>query len=311
MKPINLICTITVIISNLLAVVKPAQTQGADEKTFSFQCQNIDGVPTTVANTSRGTVAIINWVSDYFSYSGYDPQTRCELVSSRFQRYYDDEQLGYLTTGRMNRQPIVCVASQEGGECQGLLFTLKPTSNPSEALQTLLELGGASSAGPLNETSYRPYIDMEQFLSTLTIIEQNPTFQCQNINDISTTVVQTSRGHIAIIRWVSEYFEDSRYDSEALCQEISQRFQAYYRAGQLDYLTTEQRNGLDVVCASTSSNSECQYLLFALKPGKTLEQVLVNPEKLPLYKSENRVYLDIRNLLDNAPILEQIWQQLF
>ncbi len=131
----------------------------------NFVCENWQGVPTTFAKTADQTIVpVLIWQSDYFSYSGYDPSTRCELVSSRFQYFYNTGQLNYITTGRMNRMPVVCVSYHKGGGCNGLLFTLKPGVNPTQTLQQLMAVR-VRSTGPLNETTGRVYINFEDYLN--------------------------------------------------------------------------------------------------------------------------------------------------
>jgi hypothetical protein len=134
--------------------------------TSSFYCGvDTDGTPTTmVRHPQHGEVAVIRWVSDYFEASGYDPQTRCELVSQRFQNFKENDTLQYLTTGRMNRQSVVCVSPTNGGECAGLLFTLKPTSNPNQTLQDLMAVRSGATSTPLNETGARLYINLEDYI---------------------------------------------------------------------------------------------------------------------------------------------------
>ncbi|ACB50427.1 hypothetical protein cce_1077 [Crocosphaera subtropica ATCC 51142] len=131
----------------------------------NFLCQNWQGVPATLAKTpDQESVPVLVWQSDYFSDSGYDPSTRCQLVSGRFQYFYNSGQLKYLTTGRMNRMPVVCVTQKQGGSCEGLLFTLKPGSDPTQALKQLMAVR-VHASGPLNETSGRVYINFEDYLT--------------------------------------------------------------------------------------------------------------------------------------------------
>jgi Circadian oscillating protein COP23 len=131
-------------------------------------------IPTTYARTERGNIPVIRWVSKNFVGSGYTPQRRCEEVSRRFQSYKNSGILNYITTGIMNRQPVVCVSTIKGGGCQGLLFTLKPEANASRVLQQLFNIGDGSATSPLYESSRQPSnsdtettsIDINQFLST-------------------------------------------------------------------------------------------------------------------------------------------------
>ncbi len=135
-----------------------------------FACGRSGGVPTTMAKTSRGLVPVIKWTSDHFSQSGFSPLRRCQIVSDKFQQYYESGELNFLTTGRVSYpnkidyQNVVCVAKARLGACNGVLFTLKPGSNPGRTLQRLMDVRLRAS-GPLNETSGRVYIEMEQFLN--------------------------------------------------------------------------------------------------------------------------------------------------
>lgn len=131
-----------------------------------FFCGDGQGIPTTFVENPRGQLPIIRWVSHYFTGSGYDPYTRCQEVSGRFQRYSDEGRLNYITTGMMNGQPVVCVSGYAGGPCQGLLFTLKPGEDSSRVVQQLFDIP-ARASGPLYESGSRFYLDMKQYLGSL------------------------------------------------------------------------------------------------------------------------------------------------
>ncbi len=169
----------------LVALVLGSQSSYAQNATQFFCGASVTNgvlIPTTLARTPRGDVPVIRWVSTYFSVSGYDPQTRCEQVSARFQLYHQRGSLQYLTTGRMNTMPVICTTTAQGGSCQNLLFTLKPTSSrsPSETLQALMDVRQRSGSA-LNETTGRLYIDMQEYLATAPI--QMETDRVQLIED--------------------------------------------------------------------------------------------------------------------------------
>lgn len=130
----------------------------------TFSCAIKNGVPTTVAQSSRPDIPVIRWVSDFGDEVGYTPQKRCEEVSNRFQQYYNQGVLNFVTTGRQNNQNIVCVSSEKGGACQGLLFTLKPNDNPSNVIQQMFEVASYAS-GPIDQSS-GIYIDIKKILET-------------------------------------------------------------------------------------------------------------------------------------------------
>ena len=130
---------------------------------------------TTFAWNSQNKKPIIIWNNETFSDSGFDPQTRCEKVSPRFQEAYVNQTLNYLTHGTMNGQSVICTSSQAGGECQTLLLTLLPEDDPLQTLEQLSDvfLGYASSPlqqsseDPVQEIGDRVYVevDIEEFLA--------------------------------------------------------------------------------------------------------------------------------------------------
>lgn len=132
----------------------------------TFSCRSNNGVPTTIASTPRGNISLISWAYNLGNEAGYTPQKRCEEVSNRFQQYYDQGVLNFVTTGRKNNQNIICVSSEKGGACQGLLFTLKPSDNPSEVIQLMFDVAGYASSPIEQSYSSGIYIDINDLLET-------------------------------------------------------------------------------------------------------------------------------------------------
>ncbi|AMW28414.1 COP23 domain-containing protein [Arthrospira platensis] len=123
-----------------------------------------DDVPTTFVRNSRGTFPVIRWVSLVFNQAGYVPQTRCRQVSSKFQEFYERGLLNYVTTGTVNRQPVICVSDAKDGPCLGVLFTLKPNQDARRTIRQLFALQANANAGPLEENGSRLYLDFQQYL---------------------------------------------------------------------------------------------------------------------------------------------------
>jgi hypothetical protein len=133
---------------------------------ITFFCGSSQGFPATMAKTSQGNVPIVRWISGHFTKSGWTPQKRCLEVSDRFQYYHDTNALAFITTGTMNRQPVICTAKAKGSSCNGLLFTLKPGTDPALTLQRLMNVRSLGSA-PLNESSTgsNVYVDVKDLLN--------------------------------------------------------------------------------------------------------------------------------------------------
>ena len=138
-----------------------------EETPVSYKCVNQNGKYQTVAYTKNGPVCLIQWKSEFFASSGDTPEMRCALVSDRFQRLYDANTLKFVTTGRINNQPVICVAEKVGNEyvCKtnGLLLTLEPRDNPTQVLRSLFDLAVRTSSGPVGRGG-QVVIDVEDFL---------------------------------------------------------------------------------------------------------------------------------------------------
>ena len=144
-------------IGSLAFSAKPSQSQSAS----GFMCDASSGSPATVYQNRQGVREVwINWVSDYFRDSGYDPMTRCREVSGRLESFRQNKQLKYVTVGYMNGQRVICTASKVNGRCDGLIYTLKPGQDSIRTLYQFMGLReGQAGASTLSESGDMPYID--------------------------------------------------------------------------------------------------------------------------------------------------------
>lgn len=146
---------------------KPAFSQQA-----TFACGTNEGSPATIVQTSEhGDVTIITWNSGFFEGSGFDNQTRCDMVSKKFQDFHNQGSLKYFTAGSANKQPIICAVQSMNSPCNSdsQLFTLKPESNAEETLQKLFGIRrGASQEGLYENNNVsandRTYLSFEEVL---------------------------------------------------------------------------------------------------------------------------------------------------
>lgn len=78
-------------------------------------------VPTTVAWQRQGKIDLIRWKTRL---GGTSPQKRCEEVSPRLQKAYENNSLRLLTNGYINNQPVICTVKEYGGNCENLIMTV-------------------------------------------------------------------------------------------------------------------------------------------------------------------------------------------
>ena len=141
-----------------------------------FVCGMSRGVPATLVRTSRGNIPIIRWVDTAFP-QPWTPERRCEEISSRFQRFYDNGTLDYLRAGKVSNQSVLCVAGERGGSCLpgGILVTLKPGTSPQETLDRIMDYRGRSSggiielsgAGLVSLKNDAAYLDMKKMIAQM------------------------------------------------------------------------------------------------------------------------------------------------
>lgn len=122
--------------------------------TSSSQAQNVhftcavatDNLPTTFAQTAEGNVPVFKWKSTYFR-PPYTPMQRCQEVTERMNNFYGRGMLDYLTSGRVNNQPVVCAGTSCDSRGGNVLVTLRPEQNPNQVLQEL-DANRAGAGGP-------------------------------------------------------------------------------------------------------------------------------------------------------------------
>jgi len=153
-------------IGALCTVGVSIQPASAEISARSFVCGSAAGTPATNVIIADGRqVPVIRWTSRTFNEAGWNQQRRCQEVSARFDTFFKQGRLAYITTGRINGLPVICTTDSRGGGCDGLLYTLKPGQDPTATLKNLLEIR-VKARGPLNETNDRLYVSLTELLST-------------------------------------------------------------------------------------------------------------------------------------------------
>lgn len=157
------------VISALAVATASNQPSYAEEKKFS--CEQEGGVPVTKVRTSRGNETFIRWVVDDFK--KFPPKKRCETVTTRFERYYDNGSLYITSRDNFNGYPVLCIANSKGVPCEkeNVLVTLKPGTNVGRVLQQIIDFRRGVGGKPINlsgcnSTDERGdlYIDVKQLV---------------------------------------------------------------------------------------------------------------------------------------------------
>jgi Circadian oscillating protein COP23 len=123
--------------------LQPSQAQSNRK----FSCEVMNGAPTTVVKTVRGSIPMIHWVKSFTGRYNNINQ-RCNEVSSRLDRFNRDGKLKFVRTGNVNTYPVLCVDSGiSGNTCpkNNVLVTLPKGTDSAVVLQQMLDLRARAS----------------------------------------------------------------------------------------------------------------------------------------------------------------------
>lgn len=183
MNKLSFLGTVALTLSSV-SLTYPAHSQDS-----TFSCDLSSGVPATVVQSpEHGTVKIIEWKTTEFG-GEFDPQSRCQIVSEKFQSYAQAGTLKYFTTGSVDRTPVICAVATQNDPCNSdsMLYTLKKGSDASETLKQLLDVRSGASGTALNETNSRLYVDFEQVVEAKAQQGQAANTETESADNSETT----------------------------------------------------------------------------------------------------------------------------
>ena len=130
-------------------------------------------IPATMAYVPqrKASVSIIGWKSNYIP--AWDAQRRCDTVSPKFQAFYEDSRINYLTTGKNNGYDIIC-AAVERQPCKpnDQLFQVKASNDPDAVLKGLTGIIEGETGTPIYQSSdNKIYVSMDEFLEAAPAVE--------------------------------------------------------------------------------------------------------------------------------------------
>jgi Circadian oscillating protein COP23 len=169
----KLTATVLLAVGTATALTLPSRAQ--NNNGAIFYCGTSNGEPATIVKTREGDVPMMIWDTKVFG-RNYPPEMRCQIVSERFQQYYEHGLLDFIKTERIRGYDTVCVARSEGGSCEGrILFTLPPGQDPNNAIEAVFNFSGPyrNNCG-VSKVGGKVYIKVDSFIQNV----KNPS--CHN-----------------------------------------------------------------------------------------------------------------------------------
>lgn len=154
------------------------------EDRVTFYCGTISELeadnktPTTLAYVpQRKThIPIVAWTND--SIAAWNPERRCDAVSSRFQTFYQDGRLNYLTDGQVAGEPVICALLDKQEQCSGenQLFQVREGTNSGDVIVGIKEIlkGKRSETEVIQQNSAgdRNYVSISGLLENASGIDE-------------------------------------------------------------------------------------------------------------------------------------------
>ena len=153
------------------------------------------------------------------------------------------------------------------------------------------------------------------FTASQPALSQGAEFVCgTSAEGLPATIVRSAKhGDKTMIVWSSSHFAGSGYNNQRRCNDVTQKFQDFYKKGTLKYLVNGTSNGQAIICAIPNKKTACngKTQLYTLKTRgeakaklKQLQSIRSGASSRPMYESKGRVYIDFDEYLnrDETPV---------
>ncbi|MBE9227181.1 hypothetical protein IQ264_17265 [Phormidium sp. LEGE 05292] len=137
-------------------------------------------------------------------------------------------------------------------------------------------------------------------------LAQNVTFFCGTSNGSPATIVRTSTKEVPLIIWdITNSGQGS--SPQQRCEEVASNFQNYRSQGNLNYITTERKDGQLVVCYAPKENEPCTGILFPLNANETNPKTALQRifrirvvSSAPINETGDRLYISLDKFLNGG-----------
>ena len=176
--------TIPVVTSSSNAEIQVTQAnEDLSSDGVSFYCGTVsesetgETTPTTLAYVPqrKAHIPIVAWKSNL---GIWNPQKRCDLVSEKFQTFYQDGRLNYLSDGEIAGYSVICALLDKQEQCSGenQLFQVRTGTNPEDVIVGLngFLTGKASDTAVIEQSSgNKNYVSISGLLENAPPVEDS------------------------------------------------------------------------------------------------------------------------------------------
>lgn len=169
MSNLGFLTNIITIPTLALATIVSFPQLGKASTTVKVTCEQGTSTPTVIAtfsNRERSQVTpILSFLPQYFS--PQEATANCHSTASKLNTFYNQNQMNYLASDTVNKQPVVCAVERRGLSCDSynseVLFSLAKSVSPTKLLYDMLGENFKGSQLPSSRTVSRIYTDLRPF----------------------------------------------------------------------------------------------------------------------------------------------------
>ncbi|MDB9437733.1 COP23 domain-containing protein [Dolichospermum lemmermannii CS-548] len=164
----NLILAVVTVLSGVVTTNQPSYSYTTGTR---FSCERKgDEYFTFLRTEDSKKYQVMKFASTDFPPPYNKIRNRCEEISSRFQRSYDNGTLKKIIVGRLNNQSVVCAVKYNYDVCDrsNLLFTLTNKAKGKDIANRLFNIAEKDSRKVLTANgSDNIMIDFDRYLESL------------------------------------------------------------------------------------------------------------------------------------------------
>ena len=123
----------------------PAISESSEVSELNFFCQEVNGVPTTLAQADGNEVKmpVFHWKQEALAPHSYDtPQQLCDRATAKLEDYsaqgYDLSEVSFIGAAQSGL-PSICASSTRNGDCSKVLLTLSSTEKPDVVAKDIVD----------------------------------------------------------------------------------------------------------------------------------------------------------------------------
>ena len=166
----NKLFTALSVIPAAIMLLQAGNAKANSQVSFDFECVRGQGNEyTTFVNSNHPDWGqprrLVQW-TETLGNGRYTPRARCNEITGRLQRVFNNSDTPYITHGVINNQPVICTSDDQGDSCNRLLITLDYRNGDGrDVLEQFFQIADSNVTGRPLRLACPLYINLQEYRS--------------------------------------------------------------------------------------------------------------------------------------------------